>query len=225
MGIAHGMTGYRFFILNSLIAIPAVLALLEFEDSSTLPRIFNLVQLRPIRTVDVPSSHMKPTIPPGAWVLTNMIIPVSQIRVGDIVTFYRIGSGGSETLSIMRLIGKGGDKIQMVDGILQINGRPVRREQIEDFLDEGNSHVKQYRETLPNGTSFNTIDLVENGFLDNTEVFNVPQDHYFFMGDNRDNAADSRMARAVGFVPAKNLVGKAYFVLYPRALGYLYKRE
>jgi len=70
-------------------------------------------------------------------------------------------------------------------------------------------HWTQYRETLPGGKSYVTLDKTTEGPLDNTELFTVPSGHYFMMGDNRDNSDDSR--EAVGYVPAENLEGKALF--------------
>jgi len=74
--------------------------------------------------------------------------------------------------------------------------------------------VKRWRETLPNGVSFETLDIVDNGFYDNTQVYHVPAGHYFMMGDNRDNSADSRVLSQVGYVPFENLVGKAQMIFF-----------
>jgi signal peptidase I len=72
--------------------------------------------------------------------------------------------------------------------------------------------VPQYRETLPNGKSYLTLDRFSDGPADNTDVFTVPAGHYFMMGDNRDNSDDSR--GSVGYVPAVNLVGKAELLFF-----------
>ena len=73
--------------------------------------------------------------------------------------------------------------------------------------------VKRWKETLPNGVSYYTLDLVDNGFADNTQVYTVPADHYFMMGDNRDNSTDSRFSQ-VGMVPFENIVGKAQIIFF-----------
>src|SRR5215813_9606533 len=68
--------------------------------------------------------------------------------------------------------------------------------------------------TLPNGVSYDALDLQDNSFLDDTQEYVVPPGHYFMMGDNRDNSADSRVPSEVGYVPFENLVGKAQIIFF-----------
>ena len=113
---------------------------------------------------------------------------------------------------IKRVVGLPGDKIQMKDSVLHINGVPVKRERAGLFTDdETGAIVQTYIETLPNGVSYSTLD-VNLSATDNTRVFEVPEGHYFLMGDNRDNSSDSRVS--VGFVPLENFVGKANVVFF-----------
>jgi signal peptidase I len=109
-------------------------------------------------------------------------------------------------------------KDDSTDGVLHINGEPVKRERIEDYIEteEGSrpTRVKRWRETLPNGVSYTTLDLVDNGFYDNTPVYQVPEGHYFMMGDNRDNSTDSRVLSQVGYVPFENIVGRAQIIFF-----------
>jgi signal peptidase I len=121
---------------------------------------------------------------------------------------------------IKRVVGLPGDRIQMIDGVLHINGTPVKREKIGEInnpdITEENRPVDVYRETLPNGVSYETLDLTPNGISDQTREFTVPEGHYFMMGDNRDNSADSRV---FGFVPEENLVGRANIIFFSIADG------
>ncbi|MEQ8306949.1 MAG: signal peptidase I [Hoeflea sp.] len=117
---------------------------------------------------------------------------------------------------IKRVIGLPGDRIQVRDGILFINGEAVERELVGNYTPEGRynrgTDVPVYRETLPNGVSYTTLDLNENSPGDNTREFLVPEGHYFMMGDNRDNSQDSRFD--VGFVPLENFVGRATIIFF-----------
>ena len=134
---------------------------------------------------------------------------------GDVVVF-RLPKDPS-TDYIKRVIGLPGDKIQVIDGLVNINGVPLKHERAPDFIEteEGTREapVKRWKETLPNGVTYYTLDLVDNGFADNTQVYAVPPDHYFMMGDNRDNSTDSRFSQ-VGMVPFENIVGKAQIIFF-----------
>jgi signal peptidase I len=122
---------------------------------------------------------------------------------------------------IKRVIGLPGDHIQMKHGVLFINDVAVKKERIEDYLDpniesnyRGLVNVPQYRETLPNGVTYTVLDFVEEGDVDSTDVYTVPEGHYFMMGDNRDNSQDSRFLDKVGYVPLENFVGRADIIFF-----------
>lgn len=129
---------------------------------------------------------------------------------GDIAVFRPVPQSDPY---IKRVIGLPGDHIQMIDGILNINGEPVQREEIGRATDKdslGTSiPVIVYRETLPNGVTHTIQEISDDMPLDNTSEYVVPAGHYFMMGDNRDRSQDSRVLSAVGYVPAGNLIGKA----------------
>lgn len=119
---------------------------------------------------------------------------------------------------IKRLIGLPGDTIQMINGRLYINDVIVPRaaKGIVEYKKEGGIPAKviEYVETLPNGTQHTIYEESDAGPLDNTEKYKIPENHYFMMGDNRDNSQDSRVASVVGYVPYDNLEGRAEFLFF-----------
>ena len=179
----------------------------------------------------IPSSSMEPTLLVGDRIFVSKFsygyskhsfpfsLPLINERVlfseperGDIIVFKT-----PENLRIdyiKRLVGLPGDKIQMIDGILHINDIPVKRKKIRSetkLINNGQiRNLLVYEETLPNNISYETFDM-GNTRADNTSEIFVPEDSYFFMGDNRDNSKDSRF---VGSVPKNNLVGKAQIIFF-----------
>jgi signal peptidase I len=123
---------------------------------------------------------------------------------------------------IKRIVGLPGDKIQMIHGNLFINGQMVPRRPVEDYMYQEGGQVipmHQYSESLPRGPGEPPLDhpiikIGDDGPLDNTAVYEVPQGSYFAMGDNRDNSQDSRVMSAVGFIPAENFVGRAALIFF-----------
>lgn len=135
---------------------------------------------------------------------------------GDVIVF-KLPSQPSIDY-IKRLVGMPGDTIQVRHGRLYINGTMVDREPVglrRIVSPEGTKqNLMEYIETLPNGTMHSIYEESDSESLDNTEIFTVPDGHYFFMGDNRDNSMDSRVKELVGFVPADNLVGRAQIIFF-----------
>ncbi|APF37278.1 signal peptidase I [Chelatococcus daeguensis] len=141
----------------------------------------------------------------------------SEPKRGDIAVF-KLPKDNS-TDYIKRVVGLPGDTIQMIDGVLHINGEAVKRERIGNYVTQDSwgrdIEVPMYRETLPGGTSHVVIERDgDRGYWDNTYVYKVQPGHYFMMGDNRDNSTDSRDENAVGQVPFENLVGRAEIIFF-----------
>ena len=131
---------------------------------------------------------------------------------GDVVVFKLPRDNSTDY--IKRVVGLPGDQIQVRGGVLYINGSPVEREKVDQWVDDDGVRYDRYQETLPNGVQYLTLDRDPNGPEDNTQVYEVPQGHFFMMGDNRDNSTDSRVLSAVGYVPFDNLVGRAEVIFF-----------
>jgi signal peptidase I len=145
----------------------------------------------------------------------------SEPKRGDVVVF-RLPKDDSVDY-IKRVIGLPEDTIQMIDGVLHINGAAVKREPAPDFIDTDQGpqpvRIKRWRETLPNGVSYTTLQQYESTMYDNTPPYVVPAGHFFMMGDNRQNSQDSRVLAAVGYVPFENIIGRAEIIFFSMGEG------
>ncbi len=139
---------------------------------------------------------------------------------GDVVVFRPASQPRIDF--IKRVIGLPGDKIQVKQGVLYINGEPLPRRQLDDYSDNENPYnirpVPAFTETLPEGKVINILKERGSDYVNNTPVYEVPSGHYFMMGDNRDNSHDSRFPD-IGFVPLENLVGRAEVIFYSAPKG------
>lgn len=220
------------WIKVSLVAVAVIAASLIFS-----PPLFRTFLFQPF---NIPARSMVPTLLEGdylfvskyAYGYTHYSLPFSPPlfsgRIfgsspsrGDVVVF-RLPKGDSVDY-IKRVVGLPGDRIQMRAGQLYINGTAVTRERLTDFVGDDpcgsdpGARIKRWRETLPNGVSYETLDCVDNGFYDNTNVYAVPDGHFFMLGDNRDNSTDSRVLSSIGYVPLENIVGRAGLIFFSRS--------
>lgn len=153
---------------------------------------------------------MEPTIKQGIRFGTVGYASQTLPQLGDVVVFQAL-MDGKEVDFIKRVVGLPGDRVRMINGAVYLNDVAVKRERIDDYEwteKDRPLKVKQWRETLPNGVSYETIDIIENGFYDHTQEYIVPPGHYFMMGDNRDTSLDSRAVTKIGYVPLEKIVGK-----------------
>ncbi len=183
---------------------------------------------------NIPSGSMKPNLLVGDFIFVSKYsygfskhslpfsIPLIPGKIfsnkperGDVVVFKT--PENNRTDYIKRVIGLPGDKIEIKNGIIFINGSEILRKKLNDFIDTdnktSNKRVRMYNEYFFN-REINILDITDNGIVDNTQLFNVPESHFFVMGDNRDNSQDSRFISTVGFIPYENLVGKAQFIFF-----------
>ena len=157
------------------------------------------------------SKHSFPFSPP----ILNKRIIFTEPKRGDVVVFKT--PADNRTDYIKRLVGLPGDRIQFIDSNLYINNSEILKSRLSknDIINCGNRTIDvfTFKEKLPNGKSHKSVYL-KNFSFKNSDIFEVPLDHYFFLGDNRDCSKDSRFLSSVGYVHKDNLVGKAQFIFF-----------
>ncbi|AFX99613.1 signal peptidase I [Candidatus Endolissoclinum faulkneri L2] len=210
------MTGKNSSVYREFIRTVIVACALSFTIRTFFYEPFN-----------IPSGSMIPTLLVGDYLFVSKAsygyslysIPIINRRIffiqpklGDVVVF-RLASD-NKTNYIKRIVGLPGDDIQVKNGILHINGEPVKRRRIKNFNFENDKESStQFIETLPNGREHRIIEYSDNNSADNTPIYHVPAKHYFAMGDNRDNSQDSRFSE-VGTISEENLVGRADILFF-----------
>ena len=183
---------------------------------------------------NIPSGSMKPNLLVGDFIFVSkwsygyskhslpFSIPLIPNRIfgstpkrGDVAVFKT--PQDNRTDYIKRVIGLPGDRIKIVNGQIMINNETIIRRRDQDFVDikkdYSTKRIRKYTEYFFQ-QEIEVLDIMDNGMVDNTSLYVVPDDHFFVMGDNRDNSQDSRFINVVGYVPVKNLVGKAQFIFF-----------
>ena len=183
---------------------------------------------------NIPSGSMKPNLLVGDFIFVSkwsygfskhslpFSIPLIPGKIfsklperGDVVVFKT--PEDNRTDYIKRVIGLSGDRIQIVGGKIIINDNLILRKKLKDFIDtDKNSslkRVRKYKEYFFN-KEIEVLDIMDQGIVDNTNIYLVPEGHFFVMGDNRDNSQDSRFTNVVGYIPIENLIGKAQFIFF-----------
>ncbi len=183
---------------------------------------------------NIPSGSMKPNLLVGDFIFVSkwsygyskhslpFSIPVIPKKIfnksperGDVVVFKT--PENNRTDYIKRVIGIPGDIVQVYQGKIFINNEEILRMKTKNFIDTdigvSFKEVRKYKEFFFD-KEIEVLDLIDNGIVDNTQKFKVPKDHFFVLGDNRDNSQDSRFINTVGFIPFENLVGKAEFIFF-----------
>ncbi len=228
----------RFLLLLFLFALllrSFIVAPFSIPSGSMLPRMMIGDYLFVAKW---PYGYSRFSMPFGLFKFEGRLFENTAER-GDVAVF-RYPAGGNEDI-VKRVIGLPGDRLQMKGGTLHLNGKPVPRIRVADYLmplspnspcryvvPERARVVKdeigrrfcafaRYRETLPGGRSYYVLDQVEDGPADDGPVFIVPAGHYFMMGDNRDDSLDSRFPRqmeGIGYLPADHLIGRALITFF-----------
>jgi len=183
---------------------------------------------------NIPSGSMKPNLLVGDFIFVSkwsygyskhslpFSIPLIPKKIfsnlpkrGDVVIFKT--PQDNRTDYIKRVIGLPGDKIRIKNGNIIINNNLVLRKKLNDFIDNDEntsiSRVRSYKEYFFD-TEIKVLDITDEGIVDNTKLYEVPDGHFFVMGDNRDNSQDSRFTNIVGYIPFENLIGKAQFIFF-----------
>jgi signal peptidase I len=192
----------------------------------------------------VPSASMEPTLLIGDALLASKYpygygaasLPIhvafpetgrlfgAMPKRGDVVVFR--WPGDRSQVWVKRVVGLPGDRIQMRQGVLYINGQAaaLKPDGIGEAEDDNGAGqpAQRYVETLSGGVAHSIFKMVDHGRLDNTQEVTVPKDRLFVMGDNRDNSADSRVPVSeggVGLLPTDNLVGRVDAIVGSWDLG------
>ena len=133
---------------------------------------------------------------------------------GDIIVFKL---PGQENINyVKRLVGLPGETIKVVNGKIYLKTENSTDFEVLDQIEDGFFYDDQYGKEIQQliENEYRILNITNDGPLDYTPEYEIPNDKFFFMGDNRDNSSDSRILSGVGFVPKVNIVGKVWFIWF-----------
>ena len=185
----------------------------------------------------IPSGSMKPTLLEGDYLFVSkysfgyskysfpLSFPNFSGRIfgkfperGDVAVFRY--TKNTKIDYIKRIIGLPGDKVQIKNGMLYLNGKEIERTSKGTWRARDRYNIfhtyDRYEEIISDDFIYSVLDSEPNSMLDNTGVYEVPEGHFFAMGDNRDQSSDSRILNKLGYVPYENLIGRAQLIFYSR---------
>jgi signal peptidase I len=169
---------------------------------------------------DIPSGSMFPNVRVGDHIFTLANVYTGEVPPRGQIVVFKFPQD-RKTDYIKRVVGLPGDRVQLRGGRLYINDQLVPREPVADagIEEPDGPRFEYYRETLPGGATYLIAENSDDGPLDNTETFAVPDGTVFLLGDNRDHSSDSRMNTGVGYVPLALLRDKPLFVYWSTDLN------
>ena len=195
--------------------------------------IAGVIRTFAIEPFKIPSGSMKPNLlvgdflfvskwdygysrysfPFGLAPFSGKIMEKSPNR-GDVIVFKL---PGQENINyVKRLVGLPGETIKVIDGLLYIKKQGFDDFEVIDQIEDGLFLDDQYKVNINQlvESGYKILNLTDNGPLDYTPEYIIPDNKFFFMGDNRDNSSDSRVMSGVGFVPKENIIGRVWFIWF-----------
>ena len=157
--------------------------------------------------------YSKYSFPFGLAPFSGKIMEKSPSR-GDVIVFKL---PGQESINyVKRLVGLPGETIKVIDGLIYIKKQDSDNFEVIEQSEDGLFLDDQYQANISQlvESGYKILNLTDNGPLDYTPEYKIPNNKFFFMGDNRDNSSDSRVMSGVGFVPKENIIGRVWFIWF-----------
>ncbi len=199
-------------LFERLSSIFIALLSLTFFPLFAIAVLVRLIIFEPYYT---PSQSSEPILRMNDTIIANKLSygASGPVQRGDVIVFNT--TSRPNVAFVHTVIAVAGETIQMKDGRVYLNEELIARKRISDYPALPNqSDLTLYKEIYPDGVTIDVIEETDEGPLDNTKTFAVPDGHVFVMGNNRDNSMDSRIENMTGFVPIENIIGKVEYLIW-----------